>query len=242
MKYLDDGVLAFRSDYQHYSQYVILRPDTESDGSISGPGIEAKVIHPTSDYTYADTKYYGDVGWERLFRATKFNNGYGISNGVGVFDDNLPLFNVYQTYSMWRSVHSHTDFRKYVSCMIGITYLDMIYRFGSKTVVDKSLSKAAQPLIEGFHLTGLGPRPTYIETNRRDSEFDYDEYVTTVNLEEATQLDENFLYYGHMGFKYEMSRLEKDPPDLVSPRWWRQSERESLELSDIICDNQIELF
>jgi hypothetical protein len=118
----------------------------------------------------------------------------------------------------------------------------MIYRFGSKTVVDSSLSSAVMPLINRFHKTGLGPAPERIKQNTRDKEFDYSKYLVKVDPKIAVQIPDNFLHFGHNGVKYEISRLNKDSVDLESPRWWRQSDRRPLDLLDIICNNQLSLF
>jgi hypothetical protein len=244
MKFLSDGKIAYKSIYDTYTQYVIFKPDGNKydDGFLYGPGIEVTINHPTSSYIYTNDYKVGDSGWDKLFNSAQFNNGYGKCNGVGVENNQLILFNLFQKYSIWRNVHAQNYYQKYVACMIGITYLDMIYRYGSKTVVDPSLSNAVMPLINGFHKTGLGPAPERIKQNTRDKEFDYSKYVVKVDPKIAVQIPDNFLYFGHNGFKYEMSRLSKDPVDLESPRWWRQVEIKSLDVSDIICDNQLLLF
>lgn len=240
MKYPDEGVVGYRSRFDLYTRYTILLPQSRSNNLINGPGIQADVIHPTSEYIYAND-YPGD-GWDKLFSGAQFDNGYEICNGSIILDNQLPLFSLYQTYSKWRNLYSNGDFRKYVSCIIGVSYLEMIYRFGSKTVVDKSLSKSVQPLIEGFHLTQLGPRPHAIETNMLDNNFNFDLYEVSVDESIAKKIDEKFMYFGHLGFKYEMARLESNPVDLESPRWWRQIERKSLDISEIVCENQLLLF
>ena len=242
MEFTPEDIKGYRVDHGSFSQYAIMRVEYINDeGMLVGPGIEAKVLHPTCNYILPNDYNLGDKGWDRLFKSNKYRDGYGGNDGAGLKDDQLILFNTYSNYSVWRSVHSHNDFRKYVACIIGITYLDMIYRFGSKTVVDNSLSMSAQPLIEGFHKTGLGPRPDRIETNSRDTNFDYNYYEVLIT-KDAEEISQNYLHFGHCGFKYEMGRLVQDPPDLESPRWWRQVDRKRLDLSDIVCDNQIELF
>ena len=118
----------------------------------------------------------------------------------------------------------------------------MIYRFNSQTVVDSSLSKSVIRLIDGFHETKMSPAPVKIKINDRDETFNYDNYIVSVEKNICKEISENFLNFGELGFRYEMSRLSKDPVDLESPRWWRQKEIEKLDLKDIIYDNQIVLF
>ena len=242
MKYLPDNLVAYQCDYETYSQYVIMIKESEDENKIYGPGIEATVNYPRSEYTIYSDYDMGDSGWERMFSLSKFIHKYGESTGVGVRENQLPLFNLFQMFSVWRNVHAQTYFRKYVPCIIGITYLDMIYRFNSQTVVDSSLSKSVIRLIDGFHETKMSPAPVKIKINDRDETFNYDNYTVSVEKNICKEISENFLNFGELGFRYEMSRLSKDPVDLESPRWWRQKEIEKLDLKDIIYDNQIVLF
>ena len=75
-----------------------------------------------------------------------------------------------------------------------------------------------------------------------DNNFNFDLYEVSVDESIAKKIDEKFMYFGHLGFKYEMARLESNPVDLESPRWWRQIERKSLDISEIVCENQLLLF
>lgn len=244
MKFLSDKDVAHKVDYDGYSQYAIWRPNENisDDGLLRGHGISVTVIHPTDSYsTYKDYNC-GDYGWDRLFNSPKYSTGYGISNGVGRDSNQLILFNIYNTYSIWRSVYSHTDYRTYLPCMLGLTYLDMIYRFGSKTVIDSLLSEKVLRLIDRFHESKLGNPPNNILKNENDIDFNYDEYLVELDPKKMVKIDENYLYFAYMGFKYEMARVKKIPADLESPRWWRQAEGKTFDLSDIICDNQMVLF
>ena len=243
MKFLPDNIKAYRSDYDLYSKYAILEITNSNSEIISGPGIDATVNYPTNEYVMPSDYNMGDIGWDKIYKFNKFISIHGEREGVGLGEGGqLPLFNIFQKYSMWSNVHSNYKFRKYLPCMIGITYLDMIYRFNSATVSDPSLSESVIDLINDFHKTKLGPPPSKITKNNRDKEKDYSKYEVSMDRNNLVEIPQDYLYYGHLGFKYEMSRLQKNPIDLESPRWWEQRKMKRIDLSDIICDNQMVMF
>jgi hypothetical protein len=243
MKFLPDNIRAYRSDYDLYSKYAILEVRKQNSELISGPGMDCTLNYPRNEYVMPNDYPDIDNGWDKIFSAKKFISIHGEREGCGIGENGqLPLFNLFQTYSMWSNLHSNKKFTKYLPCMIGITYLDMIYRFNSITASDPSLSNSVIDLINDFHKTELGPPPLKIIKNDRDLKEDYNKYEVSMEKNNLIEIPQEYLYYGHLGFKYEMSRLQKNPIDLESPRWWEQRKIKSIDLSDIICDNQMVMF
>ena len=242
MKYLPDNLVAYQCDYETYSQYVIMRKESEDENKIYGPGIEVTINYPKSEYMIYSDYNVGDKGWDKLFSINSFYTQHGLSRGVGMINNQLHLFNLFQTYPTWRNLHSNTEFRIYAPSLIGYSFLDIMYRFKIVTAADASLSQSAIKFIGKFHEIKVSPRPQNIKINYRDSGYDYKNYMVSVEKKYCNLISDNLLYRGKSCCLYEMSRLKKDPIDLDSPRWWNQVDAKSIDLKDIICDNQMVLF
>ena len=205
------------------------------DNTLNGPGITVMVVNPTTKYLYS----YEYPSYEKFLKPNKFIHMHGICPG-SVVTDQLPLFHVYQTYPYWRKMYSNGEFDHYIMMLVGISLLDYRHRYNMPVCLDESQSKTVQHLSKLYSMSGIAPDPLNIKINNEDEEHDYDLWGIEFLYDEIELIKDSYCYLGECLSRYEIDNAIKGRKDL--PRFWDQRELKSLDLSEIVCNNQMVLF
>jgi len=238
MDYLPPNYKAGKVVEENYTHYFVWDESLreEKGGSYHYPGIEVMVVHPTTEYFYhEDFKT-----WERMFSSPDFYHDYGRCPGTGIIDNQLPLFNIHQTFAFWKRMYANNNFDHYIMTLVGVSLLEFRISRNTTICLDRSQSKKVQHLSELYYKSGLAPRPVDTNINQEDEKFDYDNYTFPLDVDKVKYLDDNILFRGEMLSRYEINNAINEIKD--APRFWRQAEIKKLDLSDIVCDNQLSLF
>jgi hypothetical protein len=238
MKFLPDKYKAGKIVEENYTHYFIWDESSKEvlDGVCNAPGIEVMVIHPRTSYFYAEDF----SSWERMFSAPKFYHDYGMCSGAGMINNQLPLFNVHQTLSFWKRMYANNKFDHYIMTLVGVSLLEFRISRNMTICLDKSQSKKVQHLSKLYAMSELAPEPVKVTLNKEDEKFNYDTYAISFDIQKINYLDDNLLFRGEMLSRYEIENAVKGVKHL--PRFLRQIELKKLDLSDIVCDNQLSLL
>lgn len=238
MKFLPDNYRAGRIVEENYTHYFIWDDSDKEikDGVCHCPGIEVMVIHPTTKYFYS----HDFISWERMFNAPEFYHDYGKCPGTGIINDQLPMFNIHQTFPFWRKMYANSEFDHYIMTLVGVSLLEFRINKNMTICLDKSQSKKVQHLSKLYSKIGIAPEPVNVILNKEDGKFDYDLFGVHFDIDKIEYINDVLLYRGEMMSRYEIKNAIDGRTDL--PRFLRQIELKSLDLSDIVCDNQLSLF
>ena len=238
MKFLPDNYKAGKVVEKNYSNYFIWNNlDKEiKNGVLYSPGIEVMVVHPTTKYFYLKDF----VSWERMFNAPEFHHDYGKCAGTGIINNQLPLFNIHQTFPFWRRMFANSKFDHYIMTLVGVSLLEFRISKNITICLDKSQSKKVQHLSKLYSMTGLAPEPISVIFNEEDDKFDYEYHGIQFEVDKIKYIDDILLFRGDSLSRYEIKNAVDGRTDL--PRFLNQRELKSLDLSDIVCDNQLSLF
>jgi|694.fasta_scaffold12454_22 hypothetical protein len=238
MKFLPDKYKAGKVVEENYTHYFIWDDSDKQvvDGMCHSPGIEVMVIHPKTNYFYSENF----SSWERMFSAPEFHHDYGKCGGTGVINNQLPLFNIHQTFSFWKRMYANNKFDHYIMTLVGVSLLEFRISRNTTICLDKSQSKKVQHLSKLYSKSGLAPDPVKVLLNEEDEKFDYDSFEINFEIEKIEYIDDILLFRGEMLSRYEIKNAIDGRTDL--PRFLRQIELKSLDPSDIVCDNQLSLF
>jgi len=197
-------------------------------------GIEVMTINPTTKYFYPDDYR----GWERMYKAPEFVHHYGVCSG-SVVTDQLPLFNMHQTFAIWKRMFATKGFDHYIMTLVGVSLLDYRYKYNITICLDYCQSKTVQHLSKLYALSGLAPEPIKVKLNQEDGR-DFENYEIEIKYNEIKYIDDSWLYLGECLSRYEIDNAVKGRENM--PRFWRQRDIPPLDVSEIICDNQLCMF
>lgn len=239
MKFLPDGHIVGKIVNDNNTVYFVLdknSPNTSHDnGILSGYAIEVMVVNPTTRYIYS----YEFPKYEKFLKPPAFVHMHGTCPG-SIVTDQLPLFHIYQTYPYWRKMYSNGEFDHYIMMLVGISLLEYRHRFNMPICLDESQSRTVQHLSKLYSMSGIAPDPINIKLNNEDDNHDYKLWGIQVNYKDIEIVEENLCYVGECLSRYEIENAINIRKDL--PRFWNQKELKPLDLSEIICDNQMVLF
>jgi hypothetical protein len=236
MKFLPDNFKSGKIVKDSYTHYFIWDSDTEhiENDIMYVRGIEVMTINPTTQYFYSSDYY----GWERMYQAPPFTHHYGVCQG-SVVTDQLPLFNIHQTFAIWKRMFATEGFDHYIMTLVGVSLLEYRYRYNITICLDYCQSKTVQHLSKLYALSGLAPEPIKIKFNEEDDK-DFKNYEIPIEFKQIEYINENFLHLGECLARYEIDNAINGRKNM--PRFWEQRISESIDLSEIICDNQIDML
>lgn len=239
MKFLPDGHIAGKIITDKTTTYLVWdnnSPHTSVEGDVvSGYAIEVMVVNPHTKYLYS----YEFPNYEKFLNPPKFIHMHGECNG-SIVSDQLPLFHVQQTYPYWKKMFSNGELDHYIMMLVGVSLFDYRLRFNMPIALDQSQSQTVQKLSKLYGLSGIAPEPIKVQINNEDKNFDYKKWGMKFNLSTLTVIEENYLYLGESLSRYEINNAVNGNKNL--PRFWNQRDLKPLDLSEIICDNQMVLF
>lgn len=238
MIFLSTGHVAGKIVKDTHTRYLIwdehIGSTSIDDGSNISPGIEVVVVDPKTTYIYD----YEFPSYTKFIDAPPLVHMHGICN-VGVIDNQLPMFHVYQTNPYWRRMFSSVNFDHYIMSLVGVSLLDYRHRFGMGISLDSSQSKSVKKLSELYEKANISPPPTKVEINSEDEGHDSYSWVVRFKLDEVIYIEENYLYMGDQCSRYEIDNAISGKKD--SPRFWNQHIKD-VDLIETVCDNQMVLF
>lgn len=239
MNFLPDAHIAGKIINDNNTVYFVIdsnSPRTSCDnGVLSGHGIEVMVVNPTTKYLYS----YEFPTYEKFLNPSKFIHMHGVCPGSLVFDQ-LPLFHVHQTYPYYKKMFANENFDHYIMPLVGVSVLDYRYRFNIGIGLDNSQSQTVQKLSKLFSEIGIAPDPLNVNINTEDIDHDFSNWGVEVPIEKIINIQESLLYLGNETSRYEIMKAVTGKKYL--PRFWNQREIKNIDLSEIICDNQMVLF
>jgi hypothetical protein len=239
MKFLPDGHVCGKIVNKNNTMYLVWdknNPHTSFDGdTVSGYGIEVAVINPTTKYLYS----YEFPTYQKFLNPPKFIHMHGVCPG-SIVTSQLPLFHVYQTYPYWKRMYANEEFDHYIMMLVGVSLFDYRLKFNMPIALDESQSNTVQRLAKLFGLTAIAPEPIKVKINNEDQDFDYKKWGIEFKINELEIIEENYLYLGESLSRYEINNAISGLKDL--PRFWEQRNHRSLDVSDIVCENQMVLF
>jgi len=240
MKFLPDGHKSGKIVRDNHTIYYVWDAVGETtsieDGIFSGYGIEVMVVHPTTRYLYD----YEFPSHDKFLKSPPFIHMHGVCRGSLIENDQLPLFHVYQTFPYWKKMFSNGGFDHYIMTLVGVSLLEFRINKNMTICLDESQSRTVQHLSRLYSLSGLAPDPINVKLNSEDYQFDFDKFGIKFKLEEIEFIDDVLLHRGENLSRYEINNAVNGRKDL--PRFLRQSELKRLDLSAIVCDNQLSLF
>lgn len=237
MKFLPSNHRAGKIVEKDYTSYFVWDHVNHNidNGMLRGPGIEVTVINPIVNYTY-DYEY---PVYEKFLRPQPFIHMHGICPG-SIVTDQLPLFHIHQTYPYWKRMYANAGFDHYIMMLVGVSLFDYRHKYNMPVCLDESQSKTVQHLSKLYGMSEIAPAPINVKLNNVDEDHDYENWGVVFEHERMEPLEDSYCYIGECLSRYEIDNAIKGRKDI--PRFWDQRDLESLDLSEIVCDNQMVLF
>lgn len=205
------------------------------NGVLRSQGIEVTVINPSTKYIY-DYEY---PSYYKFLNPQKFIHMHGTCPG-SIVTEQLPLFHINQTYPYWKKMFSSAGFDRYIMMLVGVSLFDYRIKYNMPICLDESQSRTVQDLSKLYAMSEIAPEPINIKLNKEDDRHDYERWGIEFEYNDLELIKESYCYLGECLSRYEIENAINGRKDL--PRFWNQSRSADLDLSDIICDNQLELF
>lgn len=237
MKFLPSNHRAGKITYKNSTSYFVWDHVNHNidNGILRGPGIEVTVVNPTVKYIYN----YEYPTYQKFLNAPKFIHMHGICPG-SLVTSQLPLFHVNQTYPYWKRMYANEEFDHYIMMLVGVSVFDYRLKFNMPIGLDESQSNTVQRLAQLFDLIGIAPPPINVKLNNVDEDHDYNSWGVVFDYDKIEYISDSYCYLGDCLSRYEINNAISGLKKL--PRFWEQRNHRSLELSDIVCENQMVLF
>jgi hypothetical protein len=237
MKFLPDNLRAGKIVEKNFTRYFIWddNKSIRDNDFLIAPGVETMIVNSTTRFLYKEDFY----GWDRMFNAPPFYHHYGVCKGSTIEDNQLVLFNMHQKFPVWKRMFATEGLDKYIMTLVGVGILDYRYRYNSTVCLDYCQSKTVQHLSELYDKIGIAPKPLKVKINNEDQK-DFSKYKVEIDIDSIINIPDHYLYLGECTSRYEINNAMNEIKEL--PRFWNQRDLKKIQLSDIICDNQLELF